>query len=145
MTAPTRKKSHVQTSRPQFLIETFGLGAGRQPFEVTVRTRDVAVRAGRDVDDDVAALRHEYSSSVGELRLTTATICCDLGWHEDIHEDLADHYRVGFGRLPRLARIATGRAGRACWGERLRDVPRPVVRGARRHASRRSAPRRDPP
>src|SRR6266851_6555133 len=43
-------------------IETFGLGAGRQPFEVTVRTRDVAVRAGSDVDDDVSALRHEYGS-----------------------------------------------------------------------------------
>src|SRR6267142_5581341 len=41
-------------------IETFGLGAGRQPFEVTVRTRDVAVRAGADVDEDVSALRHEY-------------------------------------------------------------------------------------
>src|ERR1700730_14329770 len=41
-------------------IETFGLGAGRKPFEVTVRTRDVAVRAGSDVDDNVSALRHEY-------------------------------------------------------------------------------------
>src|SRR5260370_29617759 len=34
--------------------------AGRQPFEVTVRTRDVAVRACSDVDDDVSALCHEY-------------------------------------------------------------------------------------
>src|SRR6266481_6101308 len=41
-------------------IETFGLGAGRQPFEVTVRTRDVAVGAGSDVDDNVSALGHEY-------------------------------------------------------------------------------------
>src|SRR6476660_3826328 len=41
-------------------IETFGLGAGRQPFEVTVRTRDVAVGAGSDVDDDVSVLSHEY-------------------------------------------------------------------------------------
>src|SRR3989442_15100638 len=49
-------------------IETFGLGARRQPFEVTVRTRDVAVRAGSDVDDDVSALRHEY----GSLRWRTA-------------------------------------------------------------------------
>src|SRR5882672_7449747 len=47
-------------------IETFGLGAGRQPFEVTVRTRDVAVRAGSDVDDDVSALRHEYGPPLGD-------------------------------------------------------------------------------
>ena len=40
-------------------IETFGSGAGRQPFEITVGTRDVTVRAGRDVDDDFATLRHE--------------------------------------------------------------------------------------
>ena len=50
-------------------IETFGLGAGRQPFEVTVRTRDVAVGAGSDVDDDVSALRHEEA-----LRWQTAKI-----------------------------------------------------------------------
>src|SRR6266540_7016915 len=40
-------------------IETFGSGAGRQPFEITVRPRDVTVRAGCDVDDDFSALRHE--------------------------------------------------------------------------------------
>src|SRR5882762_588495 len=40
-------------------IETFGGGAGRQPLEITVSTRDVAVRAGPDVDDDFATLRHE--------------------------------------------------------------------------------------
>src|SRR2546426_4121480 len=40
-------------------IETFGSGAGRQPFEITVRPRDVTIRAGCDVDDDVSALRHE--------------------------------------------------------------------------------------
>jgi len=43
-------------------IRTSGRGAGRQPFEVPVRTRDVAVRAGCDVDNDVSALRHEYGS-----------------------------------------------------------------------------------
>jgi hypothetical protein len=31
--------------------------AGRQPLEVTVRTRDVTVRAGSDVDDDASAVR----------------------------------------------------------------------------------------
>src|SRR5260221_4324990 len=35
-------------------IETFGSGAGRQPFEITVSTRDITVCAGRDVDDDLA-------------------------------------------------------------------------------------------
>src|SRR6266550_8928349 len=39
-------------------IETFGSRAGRQPLEVPVSTRDGAVRAGCDVDDDVAALCH---------------------------------------------------------------------------------------
>src|SRR3982751_2313550 len=43
-------------------IETFGSGAGRQPFEIAVSTRDVTVCAGSDVDDDVSALRHEYRS-----------------------------------------------------------------------------------
>src|SRR2546429_6476976 len=42
-------------------IETFWCRAGRQPFEITVGTRDIAVRAGRDVDDDFATLRHEAS------------------------------------------------------------------------------------
>lgn len=32
-------------------------------------------------------------------RLTIATICGDLGWHEEIHEETADHYRTGDGRL----------------------------------------------
>src|SRR5216684_7093455 len=49
-------------------IETFGSGAGRQPFEITVRTRDVTVRAGCDVDDDVSALRHEYRSPLAKGR-----------------------------------------------------------------------------
>src|SRR5438445_4548293 len=40
-------------------IETFWCRAGRQPFEIAVGTRDIAVRAGRDVDDDFATLRHE--------------------------------------------------------------------------------------
>jgi hypothetical protein len=38
--------------------------------------------------------------------LTTATICGDLGWHEEIPEAMADHYRAGVARLPRLVRIA---------------------------------------
>ena len=59
--------------------------------------------------------------TLGPRRLTTATICVDLEWHEEINEDVADDYRAGVARLPRrldLARIATGR-GRAGWGERL--------------------------
>src|SRR6267142_3165738 len=44
-------------------IETFRSGSGRQPFEITVRTRDVAVRAGADVHDDVSALPHEYGKN----------------------------------------------------------------------------------
>src|SRR6266850_1831080 len=44
-------------------IETFRSGSGRQPFEITVRTRDVAVRACSDVDDDVSALPHEYGKN----------------------------------------------------------------------------------
>src|SRR5947199_6903592 len=49
-------------------IETFGLGAGRQPFEVAVGTRDVAVRAGSNVNDDVSALRHEYGSPLANCK-----------------------------------------------------------------------------
>src|SRR2546423_1679947 len=30
---------------------------GRQPFEIAVGARDIAVRAGRDVDDDLASFR----------------------------------------------------------------------------------------
>src|ERR1700693_1584315 len=44
-------------------VETFGSRAGRQPFEVTIWTRDVAVGAGCDVDDDVSALPHEYGNN----------------------------------------------------------------------------------
>src|SRR2546425_12378817 len=40
-------------------IEALWCRAGRQPFEIAVGTRDIAVRAGRDVDDDFATLRHE--------------------------------------------------------------------------------------
>src|SRR5712691_4456249 len=57
---PAKQLSVYRPHEGAHAIETFGLGAGRQPFEVTVRTRDVAVRAGADVDDDVSALRHEY-------------------------------------------------------------------------------------
>src|SRR5260370_26599195 len=49
-------------------IETFGSRAGRQPFEITVSTRDVTVRAGCDVDDDVSAPRHEYRSPLAKGR-----------------------------------------------------------------------------
>src|SRR5215472_18938789 len=54
-------------------IKTFGSWAGRQPFKITVRTRDVTVRAGCDVDDDVSALRHEYRSP-----LANTLLCCRL-------------------------------------------------------------------
>src|SRR4030095_830778 len=43
-------------------IETSGIGAGRQPFDITGRKRDVTVRAGSYVDDNFSALRHEYRS-----------------------------------------------------------------------------------
>src|SRR5438477_6306053 len=49
-------------------VETFGSGAGGQPFEITVRTRDVTIRASSDVDDDVSALRHELRSPPLSLR-----------------------------------------------------------------------------
>src|SRR5204863_7556913 len=41
-------------------IETFRCRAGRQPLKIAVGTRDIAVRACRDVDDDFSMLRHEY-------------------------------------------------------------------------------------
>jgi len=40
-------------------IEAFGSRARRQPFNITVRTRDVTIRAGCDVDDDFSAFCHE--------------------------------------------------------------------------------------
>src|SRR5213594_1038456 len=40
-------------------IETSWCRSGREPFEIAVGPRDITVRAGRDVDDDVATLRHE--------------------------------------------------------------------------------------
>src|SRR5438105_7625102 len=49
-------------------IETFWCRAGRQPFEIAVGTRDIAVRAGRDVDDDFATLRHECDLRCQEPR-----------------------------------------------------------------------------
>src|SRR5437870_7750708 len=60
-------------------IETFGSGAGRQPFEITVSTRDITVCAGGDVDDDFSTLRHEYRSPLAKgkaqsERLSRATI-----------------------------------------------------------------------
>src|SRR6266513_4938542 len=53
---------HLRVHRPHegvHAIETFWCRAGRQPFEITVGTRDITVRAGPDVDDDFATLRHE--------------------------------------------------------------------------------------
>src|SRR5207253_550481 len=55
-------------------IETFWCRAGRQPFEIAVGTRDIAVRAGRDVDDDFATVwlqpcvrRHALKNSAANL------------------------------------------------------------------------------
>src|SRR5213594_2102451 len=53
---------HLRVNRPHegvHAIETLWCRAGGQPFEIAVGTRDIAVRAGRDVDDDFATLRHE--------------------------------------------------------------------------------------
>src|SRR5262245_24664628 len=50
-------------------IETFGSRARSQPFEITVRTCDVPVRAGCDVDYNVSALRHGYRL-LGERKKT---------------------------------------------------------------------------
>src|SRR5262245_64962660 len=50
-------------------IETFGSRAGRQPFDIVVGTRDVTVRAGGDVDDDLSALRHEDRSPLAIGRI----------------------------------------------------------------------------
>src|SRR5437588_514109 len=51
-------------------IETLWCRAGRQPFEIAVGTGDIAVRAGRDVDDDFAPLRHESDLRCQEPRST---------------------------------------------------------------------------
>src|SRR5438477_8760169 len=48
-------------------IETLWCWAGCQPFEIAVGTRDVAVRAGRGVDDDFAPLRHSILLSSGSM------------------------------------------------------------------------------
>src|SRR6266850_8258267 len=76
-------------------IETFGLGAGCQPFEVTVRTRDVTVGAGSDVDDDVSALRHEYGSPLAN----------------------------GKGQAYRFGRLTTSSAGRRSRGAEAEEKP----------------------
>src|SRR5215475_12794028 len=40
-------------------IETFRSGTGRQPFKITVRTRDVAISTGADMDYDFPTIRHK--------------------------------------------------------------------------------------
>src|SRR3989454_8363961 len=51
-------------------IETLWCRAGRQPCEIAVGTRDIAVRAGRDVDDDFATLGHEPDLGCRQPRAT---------------------------------------------------------------------------
>src|SRR5881396_3069825 len=51
-------------------IETLWCRAGRQPFEIAVGTRDITVRAGRDVDDDFATLGHEPDLGCRQPRAT---------------------------------------------------------------------------
>src|SRR5438876_4859682 len=60
---PTKQLRVDRPHESVHAIETFGSGAGRQPFEITVSTRDVTVCAGRDVDDDLSVLRHEFAIS----------------------------------------------------------------------------------
>src|SRR5256885_11939413 len=53
---------HLRVNRPHegvHAIEALWCRAGRKPFEIAVGTRDIAVRAGRDMDDDFPTLRHE--------------------------------------------------------------------------------------
>src|SRR3989440_12234167 len=62
---------HLRVNRPHegvHAIETSWCRAGRQPFEVAVGTRDIAVRAGRDVNDDFATRRHESDLRCQEPR-----------------------------------------------------------------------------
>src|SRR2546426_2708593 len=51
-------------------IKTLWCRAGRQPFEIAVGTRDIAVRAGRNVDDDFATLGHEPDLGCRQPRAT---------------------------------------------------------------------------
>src|SRR5438876_9810935 len=76
---------HLRVNRPHegvHAIETFWCRARRQPFEIAVGTRDIAVRAGRDVDDDFATLRHgsdlrntcRISEAPGSIRICSCRI-----------------------------------------------------------------------
>ena len=123
------------------LTMAFSCGA-RSPSELEGSDYLRKMLSRRQLQGFVRRRREITTAQRALCRLTTATICRDHGWHEDIDEDIADHHRAGVARLPRSAQIANGRAGRR---ERIGHVPRPVVRGARRHASLRPAPRRDPP
>src|SRR5215831_7082220 len=56
---------HLRVDRPHegvHAIETFGTGAGGQPFEIAIRTRDVAISTGGNMDDDFPTIRHENRS-----------------------------------------------------------------------------------
>src|SRR5437588_13071039 len=67
---------HLRINRPHegvHAIETFWCRAGREPLEVAVGTRDIAVGAGRDVDDDSATLRHESDLRCQEPRSAPIT------------------------------------------------------------------------
>src|SRR5437016_13957309 len=73
---------HLRVNRPHegvHAIETFWCRAGRQPFEIAVGTRDIAVCAGRDVDDDFATLRHESDLRCQEPRSAPNTRSCLTG------------------------------------------------------------------
>src|SRR5438552_14996979 len=71
-------------------VETFWCRAGRQPFEIAVGTRDIAVRAGRDVDDDFATLRHESDLRCQEPRpLYTFTRICSVEYTKRVESVFA--------------------------------------------------------
>ena len=82
-----------------YAIETFGLGAGRQSFEVAVRTRDVAVGAGSDVDDDLSALRHGYDFSIWR---TAKNILLAQPSNDSVDRGRSEHYETRFAASGRI-------------------------------------------